>query len=149
MPKKNLTLKQRKWLQVYLETGNATEAARQVYDCKDDNAAGTVGFENLRKLAIPITEILDKMGLSDGRLVKVLDDGLKANKVELAKFQGKIGEEREYPDFATRRAYLEIALRLKGYLRDRISLEDPGGKPLGPIILPATVSIETSTEDND
>ncbi len=133
---KKLTLKQRKWLEVYLETGNATEAARRVYKCKDDNAAGTIGFENLQKLAVPIGEMMDKMGISTARLMKVLDEGLEANKVELAKYQGEIMDEKAFPDHPTRKTYLEMALKLRGLLRDRLSLEDPDGKPLGPVILP-------------
>ncbi len=133
---KKLTLKQRKWLEVYLETGNATEAARQAYNCKTDGAAGVIGYENLRKLKISISEMMDRMGLSDARLMKILEDGLTACKVELAKFEGNITDEKSFPDFPIRGVYLEKALKLKGLLRDRISLEDPDGKPLGPIILP-------------
>lgn len=120
---KKLTLKQRKWLAIYLETGNATEAARQAYACRTDASAAVIGYENLRKLKIPIGEMMDKMGLSTARLMKVLDEGLTANKVELAKFQGGICDEKTYADLPTRRTYLEMALKLRGLLRDR-DLED-------------------------
>ncbi len=122
---RKLTLKQRKWLEVYLETGNATEAARQAYNCKSDGAAGVIGYENLRKLKISISEMMDRMGLSDARLMKILEDGLTACKVELAKFEGNITDEKSFPDFPTRGAYLEKALKLKGHL---LGLGDQDGE---------------------
>ena len=56
-----LTLKQRRWIKKYIETGNATEAAMQVYNCKNRNVAESIGSENLGKLAF--SELMDQMGL--------------------------------------------------------------------------------------
>ncbi len=118
----NLTLKQRKWLEVYIETGNATEAARQAYNCKDDNSAGVMGYETLRKLNIPISDLMDRMGLSEGRLMKTLDDGINAMKTEVAKYQGGIEDEKDYIDLPTRKTYLELALKIRGLLLDKLHL---------------------------
>lgn len=47
----DLTLKEQRWLEVYLQTGNATEAARRAYDCTEDSAR-RIGAENAAKLRI-------------------------------------------------------------------------------------------------
>lgn len=45
----NLTLKQSGFVKKYIEFANATEAAVQVYNVKNRNVAGVIGWENLRK----------------------------------------------------------------------------------------------------
>ena len=106
---KSLTLKQRRWIKEYIETGNATEAAMRVYDCKDRESAGTIGTENLQKLAMP--ELMEEMGLTDVILVNVGIEGMtKANKQSIT---GEV-----FPDYNTRRGYWETLLKLKGKLRD-------------------------------
>jgi phage terminase small subunit len=80
-----LTFKQKEWLKLYLETGNATQSALQVYDTDGPNTASVIGSENLTKLRIPVLALMEKRGLTLGRLLEVLDDGLQANKVLSAK----------------------------------------------------------------
>jgi hypothetical protein len=46
---KRLTQKQQKFVQAYVNTGNATEAALQVYDVASRDVANAVGGENLAK----------------------------------------------------------------------------------------------------
>jgi hypothetical protein len=52
-------------------------------------------------------------------LIERLAGGLDATQVQVAKHMGTIGEEREYPDYNARRAYLELALKLRGDLVDK------------------------------
>lgn len=47
-----LTPKQDKFLKRYLETGNGTEAAKEVYDTSSDNSAAVIASQNLRKPSI-------------------------------------------------------------------------------------------------
>jgi phage terminase small subunit len=47
--REELTLKQQKFAQEYLETGNATEAADRVYKPANRATAGAIGSENLTK----------------------------------------------------------------------------------------------------
>ena len=50
MPKgEKLTPKQKKFADEYLETWNASEAADQVYNCKNRATAWAIGVENLQK----------------------------------------------------------------------------------------------------
>jgi hypothetical protein len=115
-----LTVKQRKWLDVYLKTGNATEAAMQAYDCNNRVTAAAIGSENLRKL--PMDELLEAGGISDKKLLGKIDEGLEATKVVSAKILVLGGDKDanaqtddfiDVPDYPTRHKYLETALKLK------------------------------------
>lgn len=54
-----LTEKQKRFIDYYVETGNATEAARRAgYDAKTNRALESIGSENLRKLDVYIKERL-------------------------------------------------------------------------------------------
>lgn len=44
-----LTRKEQGFVNDYLDTGNATEAAARNYDVNNRNTAGVIGWENLRK----------------------------------------------------------------------------------------------------
>ena len=133
----SLTLKQSKWLKIYLETGNATEAAMQVYDCKDRNVASTIGWENLRKL--DYSDFLEEAGITDKLLQEKILEGLDASKPISAlilisgdkSMRTKDNEGQiEVPDFLTRHKYLETALKLKKRLTDRIEHTGEGGGPI-------------------
>ena len=76
--KDNLTIKQRKWIKAYIETGSATEAASRTYDCKNRSVAQSIGSENLSKLAF--AELMENMGLTDVALLNLGAEGLQAKK---------------------------------------------------------------------
>lgn len=48
-PKKKLTPKQKKFIEEYMKTNNATEAASKVYNVKNKNVAGNIWCDNLKK----------------------------------------------------------------------------------------------------
>ncbi len=118
-----LTLKRREWLKVYIQTGNATEAAMQAFDCNSRPSAAKIGSELLRLLEGNIKGKMEVAGLTDEVLFSKLADGLDADRVEVAKHQGHIGDEKAYTDYATRSRYLELALKLKGLLKDIVKHE--------------------------
>ena len=107
MTDKNLTIKQRKWLSIYLEIGNASEAARQVYDCENDESAGQIGYENLKKL--DYTDFLEAAGVTDKLLQQKIMEGLNSDKVKTSLTE----PDQVVPDYPTRHKYLETALKLK------------------------------------
>lgn len=92
----HLTLKQQKFLAVYFQSGNSTQAAMEAYDCADRVTAASIGYENLRKLQIPIKSMMETKGLSIGKLVDTILEGLKATN----------GTE---PDYRTRLGYVQTA----------------------------------------
>ena len=56
----NLTEKQKRFIDFYIETGNATESARMAgYQAKTDKAMGNIGSENLEKLGVFIQKKLN------------------------------------------------------------------------------------------
>lgn len=128
--KRRLTIKQRRWLKKYLECGNASEAAFQVYECKDRVSAAQIGYENLRKL--DYSDFLEEAGISDHLLQTKILEGLDANKpigaLVLIK-NDKDGKPEqilkdnegmiEVPDHLVRHKYLETALKLKKRLADK------------------------------
>ena len=145
------TLKQRLWLGIYLKTGNATEAAVQVYDVKDRNSASQIGWENLRKL--DYTEFMEEAGITDKLLQQRIMEGLSATKVVSARVTGKEADSKtddfiDVEDYLTRHKYLETALKLKKRLTDKLDITS-GGKPI-PILdaISNNNSPQTDTESN-
>lgn|SRR3990167_8334538 len=143
----DLTLKQRKWLKLYLELGNATEAAFQVYDCKDRESAANIGYENVRKL--DYTDFMEAAGVTDKLLQEKLLEGLESNKQlaarvifkkeaptsqsagELPLASSTTDDFIEVPDFIARHKYLETALKLKQRLTDKKQVDlTTGGEPI-------------------
>jgi len=113
---RRLTIKQRKWIKLYLECGNASEAAMKVYDCKSKETAAVIGFENLRKLNYE--DFLETAGITDALIQKKIMEGLDANRVISAINTGKqaTGATADFidvPDYAIRHKYLETVLKLK------------------------------------
>jgi phage terminase small subunit len=76
-----LTPKQAKFAQEYLETGNATEAANRAYKPKNRATARAIGSENLTKLNI--RGYLDEKGLDAASMVYKLSQGAKSEVVRL------------------------------------------------------------------
>src|SRR3990167_11247501 len=137
MPKgDNLTIKQRKWLKLYIELGNATEAAMQSYNCKSREVARSIGWENLTKL--DYSSFMEEAGVTDALLNKTTLEGLGATKQIGARkiVQGaKTGHEIkvdamtdtddfiEVEDYAIRHKYLETLYKLKKRLTDKVEVE--------------------------
>ncbi len=82
MTDKRLTLKQLKFIQIYIETGNATKAAMTAYRCKNENVAAVLGSENLRKpkIACELDKYRKKGGLSIEKAINAINDGFDAEK---------------------------------------------------------------------
>jgi phage terminase small subunit len=128
--KKKLTLKQRKWLKYYIETGNKTEAALKAYGLTrenqtDLNSAQVIGYENYKKLRLD--ELLEEQGLSDVILVKNLAVGafkatkkLETKTITYEEKNQKITETIyiDIPDTKERRENTKILLELKGKLKN-------------------------------
>jgi len=126
---RELTIKQRKWLKLYIKEGNATKAAMEVYDCKDEHSAAQIGYENLRKL--DIAEVMEEKGISNNKLLNKVNEGLEATRtisaVKGTSANGGTTDFIDVPDYATQHKYLETALRLKKIINDKslgIELKD-------------------------
>jgi hypothetical protein len=124
MPKgKDLTPKQRRFVKGYLETGNATEAAKTAG--YSEKSANSIAAENLAKPSIreAISQLMEKHGLSDEKLLSIHKDLLSATRTVSG---------IEVPDWDVRARALEMAYKLRGAyqedlrgLRITISLRPP------------------------
>jgi len=133
MAEQELTLKQRKWLEVYLKCGNATEAAMQSYDCKGNReTAAQIGWENIRKL--DYESFLEEAGITDNLLQKKIMEGLNATRtisaVKGTSANGGTTDFIDVPDFLAQHKYLETALKLKKRLTERVDLTSKGQRVL-------------------
>jgi len=149
MKGEDLTLKQRKWMKEYIETGNASEAAMRAYDCKDRVVAASIGYENLRKL--DYVEFMEAGGVTDKLLQDKLMEGLSATKVVSARVTGKDADSRtddfiDVEDYPTRHKYMETALKLRQRLIERKDITS-GGKPLPQPILDALSNNDSNKKD--
>lgn len=133
---KDLTLKQRKWLGIYLDTGNASEAAMQSYDCKDRESAAQIGYENLRKL--DYTSFMEEAGITDKLLQGKILEGLESTRAVSAIVgsgaTGKTTDWIDVPDYGIRHKYLETALKLKRRLIDRTDITT-NDKDMAPMVI--------------
>ena len=79
---KRLTLKQLRFIQLYIETGNATKAAMETYRCKNENTAKSLGSENLTKpdIACEIEKYRKEGGLSIQKAINAINDAYDAEK---------------------------------------------------------------------
>lgn len=102
-----LTKKQREFVKEYVDTGNGTKAALEVYDTDSINTASSIASENLRKPNI-INAIQE--ALPDELLAQVHLEGLNATR----SFPLGEGEYEDAPDYAVRHKYLDSAYKLKG-----------------------------------
>lgn len=138
-----LTLKQRRFLRAYLETGNATEAARQAGYKGSDDTLAALGSRNLRKPAIAAAI----------EAANVADDGRAiATRRELRELWTRVafGEETETtvtkegavvtgpPSIAVRLKASELLGKSRGMFVERREHSGPNGGPVPVADVPAT-----------
>jgi len=104
---RELTIKQQTWLKLYIQTGNATEAAMQVYNCKSRDYASNIGYQNVTKLQdhARMREALDMANLGVPRILQVASEGLNATQMA--------GTGAITPDFRARQRFLDTLLKLR------------------------------------
>lgn len=85
MSANDLTIKQERWLNTYLETGNATEAARQAGYKGNDDTLRNVGAQNLSKLYIKrrIEQRLADEGVTATEVINTLAGHMRADITDL------------------------------------------------------------------
>jgi len=110
---KKLTERQSRFVDNYVDCGNGAEAARRAgYSEKADDE---IAYENLRKphIQAAITERMDEAGITEKRLLSVLDEGLSATKTHFNQKPDNKAEKEVYDDYAVRHRYLDTALKLR------------------------------------
>jgi len=111
---RQLTERQGRFVNEYVDCGNGAEAARRAG--YSEYSAKEIASRELTKANIQaaITERMDEAGITEKRLLKVLDEGLSATKTHLnQKGDGAEAEENVHDDYAVRHRYLDTALKLR------------------------------------
>jgi len=109
----NLTPKQRAFVQYYIQTGSAPEAAMRAYNCSSRNSARVIAHRNRHnpKINACIERLWSEHNLLE-RSVQTLAEGLKATQTII--IDGKTGERSEFPDHRIRLDTVKIVLKLRG-----------------------------------
>lgn len=115
---KPTTNKQRKFIRELIRTFEPTEAAMRSYNCKDRKTARVIASQNLTKLNIQMSELMDTMGLNTEKDIEDLKRLREATITKHFTFQGRIVDEAEYEDNGTRLKALELTCKLKGLIKD-------------------------------
>jgi len=121
------TIREKKFIETYIEKGNATLAYLAISPDVTKESASELGSRMLKKLGFSIVEALDKMGLTDPIISKKLIEGLGATRKSGGFNKGEIA------DHTTIVKYMDMILKLKAsYPVDRAKLEltGPDGQPL-------------------
>ena len=121
------TQKQIEFLDKYIGNGgNATKAWEDLHPDCNHNSAKQQGYKMMKKLDLGLTELFDRMGISDGMLAKKLKEGLDAKKVLSIIPITKDKKDQsldpnnpqfkfvDFPDYGVRVKYLDMAYKLKG-----------------------------------
>jgi hypothetical protein len=92
-----------------------------------DNANAKILTPDFRRTLV---NEMERQGITDELLVERIKEGISSERVELAKYEGRISDERVYPDMEQRGRYVDRALELKGYIK-----RDPAAQVNMPIML--------------
>lgn len=118
--KRKMTLKQRKFLKYYLETGDATEAVMRAYAVRNRANAASMSDQVLK--ALDFNLILEMAGVSDSQLAIKMTEGLNANKLTRTGVR--------VPDLELRHKYLVTALEAKRKIKNKLEVTGEDGQPI-------------------
>ena len=123
-----LSVQQRKLIAAIPTSKTITEAMR-----KADYAPSVINsgarYESLQNPTIrsAMQKALKRAGIDDSALAETIREGIKAQKVQIATLEGKITDEKAYPDYSVRHKYLDTALTLRGdYPSEKLEVEHTG-----------------------
>jgi hypothetical protein len=107
-----LTAHQRRLIKALPHAKTIAEAGRMAgYSHRN---AARLGLKNLLE---KVPDLFDRLGLTDERVIgDCLLPGLYATRTELATFEGKFTDAREFEDHATRHKYITTYLTLRGHI---------------------------------
>jgi hypothetical protein len=136
---RKMTFKQRKFLKLYLESGDATASVMSAYGIRNKHTAAVRANEVLKALDFEL--ILEMAGVSDAQLAIKMTDGLNATKLT------KTGERT--PDLELRHKYLVTALESKHKIKNKLEVTGENGQPIRFNILAGHGFIPTVPRTNE
>lgn len=130
-----LTVKQRKFWSHYIQHHNLAHAAKHAGSKgKDVKSLSQIGYQILESLQLSMPELLNAEGLTDKLLAEKTLEGLNADRVQLASYEGKFLDEKHFTDYPTRAKYLELLGRMKGVFIDRHEITGKDGGDIALLI---------------
>lgn len=109
-----MSLKEKNFCKVMVDTRNATEAAFQSYNVSSRESAEVIGTKCMKrpKIREEIEKLMEDKNITDDVLMRKLKQGLGAKIV--ASYKG-VAKETDIPDHNTRFKYWEAGAKLKNY----------------------------------
>lgn len=109
---KKITIKQKKFIDRYIETGNATQAAFEVFNVKSRHNAKILGWNYLQKPKVKkeVERLMEKHEVTDEFLMQRLREGLDAKVV--SNYKGET-EQTDIKDLNVRHKYWQEAAKLR------------------------------------
>lgn len=127
-----LTEKQKRWIDYYIETGNATEAARRAgYRAKSENSLNSIGAQNLVKLKTFIEEKLaakaDERIAKQDEVLRHLTAAMRGELTEEAVLvvDGDVRRVQKGAALKDRNKAAELLAKRYGLLTEKIDLTEP------------------------
>jgi len=117
---RKMTLKQRKFLKHYLETGDAVASCMRAYAVRNRANAASLAHQVLKDLDFSL--ILEMAEVSDSQLAIKMKEGINATKIN------KKGE--KVPDLEVRYKYIVTALEAKRKIKNKLEVTGENGQPI-------------------
>ena len=133
------TIKEKKFVKAYLETGNATEAVIAAgYGVSNRNNAKSIGSENLTKL--DFSDHFEKAGLTD----EVIAQNTTNIALRATRIVGTANDFIEVPDEPTKIKAMDFAVRLMGKMAPPKAAVDEYGNTVIPVL--TMLNVHTNPE---
>ena len=136
---RDLTYKQRRFVDEFVRNnGNSTLAAKAAgYKQATHSGAENVTKDNVKGA---IRQLMDKKGITWGRIADKLSEGLDAKKVVSAIITGKDADSRtddfiEVPDYATQHKFMDSAIKIREKLDGLEKKDEEAAKSLTEMIV--------------
>ena len=117
---RKLTLKQRKFIKYYLESGDGAESVRRAYNVRNQANAISMAKRLIKELDFEL--LLEVAGVSDSQLAVKMKEGLNATKVTRT---GQV-----VADLEVRYKYLVTALESKHKIKNKLEVTGENGQPI-------------------
>jgi len=122
-----------RFLRAYLDHGNASRAAEEAgCKCNTPEAFRVRGSQMLKRLNVPLQDLMADAGLTSVDIIRTISQGIKAQNEQVA-FDNDGGKHVYFvPDWQARARFVDMAIRLKGgYPKSQMQLPfaiDENGK---------------------
>jgi phage terminase small subunit len=122
--KVSLTAMEARFIRAYIETGSATEAAKQAgCRCTSQASFRTRGCQLLKKLNHPIQSLMAEAGITNLDILRSIKQGITARDTQTMETRNGKLVEHERPNWHARARFTDMAIKLAGgYPKNQMEL---------------------------